>query len=254
MPTRKTPDLLIILLLTLFAAALILRDIDQPLLRALAAAPLVFFSPGYALVSALFARRALTVATRLLFSIALSISLTGVVGLVLHMAGPGLTPQSWAFALSAITLVGCAFGQARRPANVVAERVILNLKVGQILMFAAAVGLVFVAFNLAQDGARTQQRSGFTQLWMLPVQNSASGITLGIRNEEGQPLAYQLIVELDGEVVGEWDAIPLAPNAVWETTARIPESVTSGGTVRALLYRLDAPGAVYRTTTLTLDR
>jgi len=254
MPTRKSPDLLIVALLTLLAAALVLRDVDQPLLRAVATAPLIFFSPGYAVVAALFARRALTVATRLLFSMALSISLTGVVGLALHMAGAGLTPQSWAIALSAITLAGCAFGQARRPKNVVAERVVVNLKVGQILMFAAAVGLVFFAFRVAQDGARTQPRPGFTQFWMLPVENSPSGIALGIRNEEGMPLAYQLIVELDGGVVGEWDAIPLAPGEVWETTALIPQTDASGRSVRALLYRLDAPDSIYRTTTLTLDR
>lgn len=254
MPTRKTPDLLIVALFTLLAVALVLRDVNQPLLRAVATAPLVFFSPGYAVVAALFARKALTVATRLLFSMALSISFTGVVGLALHMAGPGLTAQSWVIALSAIALLGCAFGQARRPTNVVAERVVANLKIGQILMFAAAVALVVVAFRVAQDGARTQPRPGFTQFWMLPVKNSSSGVALGIRNEEGLPLAYELIVELNGEVVGQWDAIPLAPDAEWETTALIPESAASGGSVRALLYRLDAPDDVYRTTTLTLAR
>lgn len=254
MPTRKSPDLLIVSVLTLLALALVLLGVDQPLLRALATAPLVFFFPGYAVVSALFARRALTVATRLLFSMALSISLTGVVGLALHMAGPGLTPQNWAIALSAITLAGCVFAQARRPINVVAERVVVNLKVGQLLMFAAALGLVIIAFRVAQDGARTQPRTGFTQFWMLPVENSPSGIALGIRNEEGLTLAYRLIVELDGEVVGEWDAIPLAPNEVWETTTLIPESATSNNDVRALLYRIDVPDNIYRMTTLMLDR
>ena len=253
MPTRNSPDLQIVTVLTLFAAAVVLVDMEQSLLRTLATAPLVFLFPGYAAVSVLFARKALTVAARLLFSLALSISLTGVIGLALHMAGVGLTPQNWAIVLSAITLLSCVFGQARRPANVVAERVVVNLNVGRILLFSAALMLVFVAFRVAQDGAQTQPRPGFTQLWMLPVESSPSGIQLGVRNEEGIPLAYRLTIELDGEVVGEWDALPLAPGEMWETTVLIPEGNTGSDTVRALLYRLDAPDDVYRTTTLTLD-
>ena len=254
MPTRRSPDLPLIMILTLIAAGLVLGNVELRLVRAVLTGLLAFLFPGYALTAWLFARQPITVAARMVFSLGVSIALTAAIGLILHVAGPGLTAQNWAIFLSTITLVGCIAGILKRPQNVIAERMIANLTPGQIVVIGAAIGLALVAVRLAQDGVRQQPRPGFTQLWMLPDENDDSGVQLGIRNEEGLPVAYELRLELGGEVVEAWDVIPLAPGETWEMTALIPEGAGGNEVVTALLYRVDIDEAVYRSATLTLDR
>jgi uncharacterized membrane protein len=261
MPTRKSLDLPLIGILTVIAMVLVLLDVQQPVLRTLFTLPLAFYFPGYALVAALFPRQSLFVASRLLFALALSIALIGVGGLVLQVTQIGLFSEAWVILLGVVTLLGCLVALFRRAPSTTEQRQSLDLNVVHLLMFGAAAVLVMVAFNMAQEGARQQPRPGFTQLWMLPSEQGASEVTasqvtasqvmLGIRNDEGQALTYRLVIEVGGQNVGEWQSVPLAPGEVWETAALIP--LTPGGDepIEALLYRSDAPDAVYRSVILT---
>ena len=250
MPTRKSLDLPLVGILTVIAMILVLLDVQLPLLRTLFTLPLAFYFPGYALVAALFPRQSLFVASRLLFALALSIALLGVGGLVLQVTRIGLFSEAWVILLGIVTLLGCLVALLRRAPSTTEQRQPLDLNVAHLLMIGAAAVLVLVAFNMAQEGARQQPRSGFTQLWMLPSEQGASQVTVGLRNEEGQALTYRLVIEVGGQSVGEWQSVPLAPGEAWETSALIPLLPGANDTVEALLYRSDAPDAVYRSVIL----
>lgn len=250
MPTRKSPDLAIIGILTVIAMALVLLDVRVTLLRTLFTLPLAFYFPGYALVAALFPRQPLFVASRLLFALALSLALVGVGGLLLQVTRIGLFAESWVILLGVITLLSCLVALRRRPLATSETGKPLDLNFAHIFMMGAAAVLVFFAFSMAQEGARQQPRPGFTQLWMLPANASASEVTLGIRNQEGQPTIYRLVVEVNGESAGEWQSVPLASGEVWETRALVPTTAGGVDAVEALLYRTDAPDDVYRSVIL----
>jgi hypothetical protein len=51
---------------------------------------------------------------------------------------------------------------------------------------------------------------------------------------------------MSGSVVGDDVSIDLRPGESWTTTVKLPSQPLGAKTVEALLYRLDAPDAVYR--------
>lgn len=248
MLTRKSADLPLVGILTIAALGIVLLGLDQPFLRVAITLPFAFILPGYAVIAALFPRQRLLFAARLLLAVALSLSLAGISGLFLQVTHLGLDPFSWVIVLSLITVFGSATAWLRRPARAGVERTPVNLKLGHIIMMAAACVLVVVALQIAQDGVRSQPRPGFTQLWLLPVEGQDFAVQLGIRNEERQTLIYRLVVQVGDEIAGEWDGIALSPGETWVTSALVPDT---DQTVEALLYRRDAPDQLYRSVHLS---
>ena len=108
MRLANASDLLMMAAFTTAAVIVALLGIDSPAVRLLFALPLVFLFPGYALVSALYARRRLSETARFTFAIALSIAITALGGLVLHFTGWQLSPNAWLLLLSAVTLAASA--------------------------------------------------------------------------------------------------------------------------------------------------
>src|SRR3954454_24445758 len=82
--------------------------------RVLVALPFALVLPGLALTLALFPAGALDGAERLLFSLGLSLAVTALGGLVLHLTPWGLRPASWALLLGAITLAAGVAAFLRR--------------------------------------------------------------------------------------------------------------------------------------------
>src|SRR3954471_19437230 len=72
--------------------------------RVLVALPFALVLPGLALTLALFPAGVPDGAERLLFSLGLSLAVTALGGLVLHLTLWGLRPASWTLLLGAITL------------------------------------------------------------------------------------------------------------------------------------------------------
>src|SRR5258708_16677585 len=82
-------------------------------LRTLLVLPFLLVLPGYALTAALFPNQ-IGLAERLLLTLALSISVTVVSGLLLNLTAWGLQGTTWIVWLGGITIAACMLALARR--------------------------------------------------------------------------------------------------------------------------------------------
>jgi len=248
---RKTYDVLLIILLTVFAIAAVISGIPG-IFRVAFALVLVFVFPGYALVSAMFSKTPFRLETYLVFAIALSIAVTVLSGLILHFTPWGLQPITWLLLLSVITLFASAIAIIRRSFAPTFEGVEIPLSFNwsQVGLLGLAVVVTFAAFTVARNGVFTQVRDGFTQFWILPPTSGTPEIVeIGIRNEEKGNISYRLIVNDSDGVLGEWDSIELLPGEQWDYKLTIQPTDDQ---IDAQLYRNDSPDSVYRSVSLAL--
>lgn len=256
----RSSDLIIMAAFTVIAVIVALLRIDSPALRLLFALPLVFLFPGYALVSALYARRRLSETARFTFAGALSVAIVALGGLVLHFTGWQLSQNSWLLLLSAVTLAAAAVAFARRRYSAGAPgRFAFTIGSSQLLLLGVAAVLFFIALGVARESAVQHNAPEFTQFWILPSvdqENEAaqSTIELGIRNEETRAMSYQLVARLGNEVLGVWDPVELSAGEQWTTSITIPSTLTAVSALTAQLYSHDQPDQVYRSVSLALPR
>jgi uncharacterized membrane protein len=250
---RNAPDLILIALWTITAVFVGLIGIENTIIRLVFTLPLVFFFPGYAIVSALYSRRRLSDTARFLFSSALSISITALGGLVLHFASVKLTPDSWLLLLSFVTLAATVLAFARRGRRTVPVGFSVGLGLSQLLLLGLALVFFVVALGIAREGALQQDIPHFTQLWILPPQDEAQpAIEVGIRNQESRTVSYRLVANYGADVLGVWEQIELAAGEQWLTSIAVPPVLNSNEPIVANLYRLEEPDEVYRSVLLRL--
>lgn len=210
--------------------------------------------PGYALTAS-WPAGALGTWERAVLSLALSIAVDVAGGLVLNATPFGLQPASWATFLAGTTVVAAAVAFLIRRGGWTSRPVWRQLRTGALRMLpfglAALVATGAVAF--AYVGAVEERTPGFTELWILPAATTADGsVQLGIKNLEGATTRYRLVLATGDVVVREWPAIQLGPNEQWQVVVEVPARQATAETVSAALYRLDSPGAVYRSVRLSL--
>lgn len=252
---RNSPDLILIALWTAVAVFVGLIGVENTLIRLIFALPLVFFFPGYSVVSALYSRRRLSDTARFLFAGALSIALTALGGLALHAVGIRLAPASWLLFLSLITLAAAVVASVRRGRRDASVHAGIGLGFSQFLLLGLAVVLFGLAFGVAREGALQQDIPHFTQLWILPSeQETQTTVELGIRNEESRKVTYRLVASRGDELLGVWEPIELAAGEEWLTSITVPQTFISAEPIVANLYRLDEPDVVYRSVSLRLTR
>jgi uncharacterized membrane protein len=257
---HRSVDIFAVVAITLVAAVLALLVPPDIVLIRILTLPLALVLPGYALTSALFPRRTLGVAERLVFSLGLSLIIVVLGGLLLNLMPFGLRASSWAVLLSGITLAASAVALARRRGQSVSApgwlrvgNVGLTWRQGLLLGLAAVIVCGAIAVSII--GAGRQSYAGFTQLWILPAgsDNTKNAVSLGVSNMEATAMEYTLTVNLDGKVVEEWPSIDLNPNGKWEATLVLPQTGRAGAVrVEADLYRVDAPTTIYRHVVLWL--
>lgn len=249
---RKSTDLGIVVTVALIAVVVTFMGLNSVALRTALALPLVLVLPGYSIMAAMFSRRAPSFAERLLLSVGLSLAITVLGGLVLHLTPWGLQKYSWVSLLAGITLSGSALALMRRrgqvPTAPVRSAPHFSLSQGLLLLLAAAV--VLTAIGLAAVGAN-RQPTRFTQLWMLPVAGAARDrVRLGVSNMESVQMTYRLELAIGNTTIDEWQIIRLEPGERWETTVALPSVLPDTAMIDAKLYRLDAPEEVYRAVAL----
>ena len=201
----------------------------------------MFFIPGYALISALFPRRLeLRGVERVGLSIAMSIALVPLIGLAMNFSpwGIGLTPillgvTALVSFLTAVALVrrswtlpqerfapklSIAFwGGLRRWTSVekafLAIPVLVAMGVGvflYILITAPAPTHLFTEFYLLDASGSTRDYPSKLE----PGQDVT--VTLGIVNREEKPLGYTIRAFLSGKEVGDWGSVSLKESEKWE--------------------------------------
>ncbi len=264
---QRSFDLLVVGIVTVVMAciatflALYAQYINLVAIR-LIALPLVVVLPGYACTAAIFPRRDQGFAEMLVVSLASSLIVVILLGLLLNLTPMGLRTPSWAIALSTTTLLACVIADKRRrpyPYHTVFSGRFRLQSVGftldQWLMIGMAVVVVAGAFALSMIGAVQQPRKGFTQLWMLSGNNTSthSMVQLGVNNLEGGPMHYQLIVNMNGKIVKTWPMLALQSGMQWQSTLILP-AAPHNKTLRieATLSLENTPDTAYRHVVLWL--
>lgn len=199
----------------------------------------VAFVPGYTLVCTAFPRRVradarrtsrvdgrgLTLVERLALSVATSVALAGLIGLVAHTAGlPGR--PSLAVSLGVVTVLGAALATKRReavPSTVRFEPTVLSrlspartetlgFETRQDLASVVVVGLVvlLVVSGAAYAMAGPGEDTGDTAFYLLADDGETaaenypdtltvgeeSSLIVGIENDEGRTVTYTVVVQL----------------------------------------------------------
>jgi hypothetical protein len=217
--------------------------IPWPALSLLFAAPLVLLVPGYAIVTATFARRDLGWQRTALLSLALSLATLVIGAFVLNYTPGGIRDFSWAILLPLVTIACCRAAALRRPKSArpalprpsIGRRDAAFVGGGVVL---AAAALVLAMTTLPADDAR-----GYTELWVTPRGSSAE---VGVGSEQQHETSYVLRTRLGGGVPIE-RRFTLRPGE--EHTIRLSAAPSSSGTpvpVEARLSRAGRPDQVYR--------
>jgi uncharacterized membrane protein len=243
---RRIIDLVVTAAWAVCTGAAVVLNLDQPLLRAFLALPLVFVLPGYALAALIFSKWKLGRAEWLLLSVGLSLAVAALGGVALNVTPWGLTAGGWVAWLSGTTLLFAAAALAARlqapaPANpgpgVKVRPVPAALMGVAVLVVAAAVALS--RLPVPANGVQ-----GYTQLWIWPASGAGQDvIRIGLGSSELDTVQYRLEVEMDGELTHKWDSIELKPGEVFEAAVSLPAGGLKDGPVEALLYRLDVPSS-----------
>lgn len=242
-PRRLLPlDLLAVVLVGGLATIALFTAPHVVALRATFGLPFLLLGPGYALMSALYAREPPEPAMRVLLTVALSVVAMVLVGLALNAARIALTGHALVIALLVVTAAACLVAAVRR--REVPDTVAISASVtlrspwlwSTSVLLAVFVGLLLVLARPLPD--RTY--AGYTQLSGL---RSGTNVSVAVKSAEHVRTKYRLdVVTASGRVVARGFA--LAPGQQWARvihTGPPPEQ-----TVHIRLYRAAAPTTVYR--------
>ena len=211
--------------------------------------PFVLFLPGYALTSALFARRRIGRADVALLSLAFSASIVVLGTLILNALPWNLTTRAWVCLLLAATLTGALWALHAVPAENSRELWPLPpIARGQVLLVALALAVAAGAVIVARTPLPAKGVLGYTALWILPGPEKSDTIVIGVQSSELHTTSYQLKVRSAGG--HEFNRrLTLAPGESWVKRFRVGRSATR---VDAELFRDAAPHHLYRRVRLLL--
>lgn len=218
---------------------------------------LVLVLPGWSLTEALFTRQIISRPERLLFTLMSSLGIVSVGTVLLNQLPWGLQTTLW-FAVSiSVTLVSSVVALLLQLTNVTPDQPAayasrwsrMSFVQGAVICIALAVACYAVI--TARTPVAANGYVGYTMLWMVPAQTGdEQRIELGISSQEFELTQYGLRLLIDDEVAQEWPAIELAPNQRWAASLAVPAASLGRQTLKAELYRLDAPEIVYRNVAL----
>jgi hypothetical protein len=164
------------------------------------AAPLALVMPGYAIVSAAFARRELDPARFAVLSVALSLATLALGSVVLNYVPGGIRGVSWAVLLLLVVLGSARTAALRRDGKSAAPRGsrIRRLNHVELGMALGALSATIAALVLASTTLPAKDALGFTELWIVPVPESGgSEARIGVRSEEQAATEFDLGVRID---------------------------------------------------------
>jgi uncharacterized membrane protein len=222
---------------------------------------LVLVLPGLAVTMALFPWQTLTLAARILFTLGLSVCVTGLVGYALNLTGAGLQRVWWIGALGYLTQVAIILAayrlrgderfQARMvslapprdplPAWLAGRTPSIRLSRGTCLLFALAAVIVVAAFSLNYVNANEETGPGFTQLWMVPAATDV--VSLGVTNHEGSAVRYRLVLSLSSGTLASWPNLEIGSGRTWTDSVKLPSWLPFGVELTATLFRDSDPHA-----------
>jgi uncharacterized membrane protein len=216
-------------------------------LRAALLIPLVLALPGYAIAANLFAPRSIGWIERGVYTVALSIAVAAVGGLLIQLA-LDLSRDVWALFLAAITITAALRVRSEGPGERFAwpRAIPWTLPVG-IVAFAVAAVIAALAIASAGEGLRdAQAKIHFTDFWLLPHGGSALAPTaeqleVGLRSHEGRPTRFSLQLSRAGRVIST-RSLALRGGEEWRQLL----AVTKAPRGVPVIATLDRDGKPYR--------
>lgn len=253
---RKNLDLFIIMSIVVLNVEWMVLPFHFTVIGTILALPLVFVLPGYALTEALFQKRSLETAQRLVFSLALSLAVVILSGFILNLFPSGLHAQTWTLFLGLLTVVFSFTAILRRTEQ--SDRVQplrLNLSISAFILFEVATIVAILAILYSTAGVTQQRQPGFTQLWIKPAPQpgNSCAIRIGVSSFESTLVTYRIVMTMNSTQIAAWSSISLVPREQWEQIELVNPDASRNAFVEVLLYRLDKPQTVYQKVDLTLD-
>jgi hypothetical protein len=166
-------------------------------------------------------------------------------GLVLYAVGVPLHRAAWLSLLAGVTLICDVALFVRRRiggrASSDQQPAAWRLPSQHVAAFAGAAVIALCAVGVARAGAAMQHYPGYTQLWLERPSHNAPTVTLGVDNDEGRSMHYELVLFHDKGAVATW-TLDLPNGRTWQQTTQF----TGRYTVTAKLYRLPDLSSAYR--------
>jgi hypothetical protein len=239
---RKNFDLQIVTLLVIIGSALGIAGVHFGAWLAIFGILLVLVLPGYVYSTVLLPQ--LPFDERMLVTAGSSVVIAGLSGLLLSLTPWGLQASTWAVWLALITLIGVVILRSQRK-SVVTGSSFTFPKISGISMFLYGAAFLFVllAFGFVQLNAKVLD-SPLTLLWANYDRSDDKVLNIGVQNEEGKSMMYNVVVEMGGVRVREWTGIHLADTRTFSERFTFQESPQQP--ISILLFRADVPGEIYR--------
>jgi len=233
--------------LALVCAAVVLT-VELTPVRVLFGVPLVLVLPGYALASALLARRDVADSTVLLLSMALSIAVVIVGSFVLNWLPPGLTETTWTILLAGTTTLAGLWAARVLPAGTGRHSFALSRTVARAAMVVLALAITAGALVFARKPLPAKGVRGYTSLWILPAGSSA--VDVGAQSSELRRTPFRLDLDAgSGRTIRRY--FVLSTGERWSMRVRVGQGTKR---VDVRLYRRASPTRVYRRVRLLLPR
>jgi uncharacterized membrane protein len=256
---KRNLDLIGILLLIIIVVGSDLITPAPGLLDVVLSLPFILFAPGYVIITALFPEEEVGKAEVIALSIGLSLGIAVIGGLIIYALGAPLNRTNWMILLSVIILFFGFLTLLKRAAfrrDETFERSRLQLGAHQILLMLVTSLILLAAVGIAVNAAINQPSEGFTELWILPVEeapDTTHNVEIGVKNDEGEPVTYEVELRVDGRLEKKWDDIELTQNDSWEIVYELSPNSTQTQTLVVSLYRADNPQQVFRQVNLQVN-
>ncbi len=273
-------DLVIVTVLTVASATAAGLAAPPDVLRAPLVLPLALFSPGYALTSALYPRRAdLDSLERLGLSCGLSLGALPLIALAVSYSPWGLHWAPLLACLSLVVVLLSALALFHRRLVPAQERFapLAGLRfggnsLGAALRAAAALALLAPLAALAAlllvllAGQRSATEAPHTEFYVLGrdgrpdslpgllTVGQETPVTIGITNREGEEKLYALTVSINGAPAQPVAGVRLSPGQRWQRPfALVPQRAGAKQLVEFDLHMEGAAGRAYRSLYVWVD-
>jgi uncharacterized membrane protein len=227
------------------ASAVLALILPGDFLSLLAALPLIFFLPGYAIAAAAFAHGRIPFQHMLVLSIGLSLATLALGGLVLDYLPGGIRAGWWALLLFAVVLGACRAAALRRPRRWQPAKppplprpnpAQAGLAAGGALAIVAAVVLAFVPLGAADA-------VGYTEMWIKPLDGARAGVEIGVGNAEHEDTPYRLFVKFGDGEPPQGRKFTLEPGETRTVRLATEGEPQAAKLIEAALFRADRPGS-----------
>lgn len=275
-------DIILIISLTILCLLFVfIPSLNETPVIAILGLILIFFSPGYSLISSLFLKKNdLTGIKRIGLSFGMSVAISPLLGFLSNYASFGIKVEPVVLSLSLFTLLMCTIAYLRRRSIPEEDRFNVNFmyyirnlakvfnkesKIDNLLLSVIVISAILITSMTAYALVYPPQGEKFTEFYILGSNGKTSNyptnltigenksIIIGISNHEYTKTDYRLIIQLNGNMIKE-ENITLSNNEKWEKSFPFVVSrAFEKQKLEFLLYKLPDNTNVYRSLLLWVN-